>query len=72
MDFIKGRSENCVMIAESQNTGLLKGLLMAHNCITNGSWFMVKGSKFNADDNNNDNLDDGRWLKKNKCCEGMQ
>ena len=31
---------------------------------------MVKGSKFNADDNNN--LDNGRWLKKNKCCEGMQ
>lgn len=33
---------------------------------------LVQGSKFNADDNNNDNLDDGRWLKKNKCCEGMQ
>ena len=60
------------MIAESQNTGLLNGSLMVHNCITNGSWFMVKGSKFNADDNHYDNLDDGQWLKKNKCCEGMQ
>ena len=30
---------------------------------------LVQGSKFNADDNNNDNLDDGRWLKKNKSCE---
>lgn len=45
---------------------------MAHNCIIWGSWSRVKGSKFNADDNHNDNLDDDRWLKKNKCCEGMQ
>jgi hypothetical protein len=33
---------------------------------------LVHGSKFNADDNHNDNLDDGQWLKKNKCCKGMQ
>lgn len=34
------------MIAESQNTGLLKGLLMAQKLwfMVHGSWFMVKGS----------------------------
>ena len=44
-----------------------KCLILVH-----GSRFMVQGSKFNADDNDNDNLDDGRWLKKYKYCEGMQ